>query len=165
GGRQVGVDHAAPVLVLHAQGETVSGDPRVVDEDVQPAEAVDDRLDQVLAGPRVRHGGPERLGLATLGPQRGDELPRRPRRGGVVDGHPVTQFAEERCRVPTDASAGARDDDRAAFPLHHSASTSSIPSGSATEAATAPSTVRLIRFVSTSPEPNSRKTAWPSVAP
>ena len=54
---QVGLEHVAPVVEAHPHDQVVAGDAGVVDEDVDLAEGLEDRLDQRLGAPR-RPGRP-----------------------------------------------------------------------------------------------------------
>src|SRR5690606_4564786 len=132
--------------------------------DVEAAEAVGHGLDELLTRLGRGHVRLERLGVTAGRAQLGHHLVRRARRRGVVDGHPVAERAEERGGLPPYAPARSSHQRRAAAFLRHRVSTSSRLSGSVTEATTTPGNVRLIRFVSTSPEPNSRNAASPPAA-
>src|SRR5690606_3981299 len=87
---EVGVDYASPILVLHPQDQPVSGDPGVVDQDVESAEAIDDLLDQLLTVVCVGHVGLEGSRIAAVADQLIDNCLGRLCRRRVVDGDLVT---------------------------------------------------------------------------
>ena len=62
GALEVGVHHGVELLLLHLEGQLVFGDARVIDQDVQGTEGLDDRLDHGVHLPGAGDVGPDGKG-------------------------------------------------------------------------------------------------------
>ncbi len=63
---QVDLQHQVPVLLLHPQHQPVPGDPRVIDQDVQPSPLGHDSIDRLAHLFRPRDVELDGQGLATF---------------------------------------------------------------------------------------------------
>jgi len=115
---EVDLHDRVPLFLGHVEAHLVAEDPRVVDEDVEPAERLDRLVHHALgtapAGAVVTVGD----GLAAGGLDLLDDLLRRPsvaalagaRATQVVDHDRGALAREEQCFLSPDAAPGTRDD-------------------------------------------------------
>src|SRR5882672_1646398 len=161
---EVGVDHRVPLGFLHAHGEVVLRDPRVVDEDRHRAvvlleirhDGIDVRLDPdvELHAPALHARGAK--GVA-------DRL--RARRGSRRADHGGAPRAElERDRL-ADAARSAAYQRALALEIHHppfaSCAPDSRPARSASASPWSPSAMRLLSGARTFPGPHSKTCVTP----
>ena len=114
---QVDRDHGVPLVLLHVDEHPVAQDPRVVDEDVEPAEGVQRMVYEPLGSREVGDVLPVRDGLAAGRGDLVDNLLRRRVLGlahhgdpEIVDEHTRARLCERERVRPADSAAGTGDD-------------------------------------------------------
>ena len=120
-------DDIVPLGLAHVDEHPVAEDPGVVDEDVQVAEGVDGRVDQLLGPLPVGDVVAVRHRLATPGRDLGDDFVGRAvvRAGAVVGAATVVDDdlgsfgGEQKGVLATDAAPGSRDDRDASLECSH----------------------------------------------
>src|SRR5207244_335593 len=169
GALEIRLDHPVPVLVLHANEESVASDAGVVDEDVEPAEPLLGGLHQtvgVFALDGIGHHAVHRS--AALFELLGRAL--HPVGIAARHYHGRSVLCQQGGRRVTDAPAAAGHDRDLAAERgcgHAAASAAralSRPAGSSTLTAGTPSAMRLASPVSTRPGPTSTNAVAPSDA-
>ena len=111
-------DDRVPVVLGHLVEDCVAENPRVVDDDVDPAEAVDRLLDHRLRGGEVRDAAEVRLRLAARVANGGDRLERRDpipafsgsRAARIVRDHLRAVRSQHLRDLGADAASGAGDE-------------------------------------------------------